>query len=252
MKTRMQPIGSVWSRFPRTVRDVALACGKQVRIEMEGQETELDKTLIEAIKDPLTHLVRNAVDHGIESAGGAAGGGQGAGGPAPAARLPRRRAGQHRNLRRRRRAESCRRSSSKAVKKGLITRRAGRAPQRARGRQPDFLPGLSTAEKVTNVSGRGVGMDVVKTNIERIGGTVDVQTAPGKGTTVKVKIPLTLAIIPALIVTSGGQRFAIPQVSLLELVRLEGEEARKSSRDGARRSGVPAARQSAAAGRSES
>ena len=92
-----------------------------------------------------------------------------------------------------------------------------------------FLPGFSTAEKVTNVSGRGVGMDVVKTNIEKIGGTVDVQSALGKGTTVQVKIPLTLAIIPALIVTCGGDRYAIPQVSLLELVRLEGEEARKAS-----------------------
>jgi len=226
MKTRMQPIGSVWSRFPRTVRDVALACGKRVRIEMEGQETELDKTLIEAIKDPMTHLVRNAVDHGIEPASQREASGKGSEG------LLKLRAyheggqvnieisddGAGLNLGR---------VVEKAVQKGLITSsQAARLTDREAANLI-FMPGLSTAEKVTNVSGRGVGMDVVKTNIERIGGTVDVQSAAGRGTTVKVKIPLTLAIVPALIVTAAGQRFAIPQVSLLELVGLEGDEARK-------------------------
>jgi len=226
MKTRMQPIGSIWSRFPRTVRDVALGCGKQVRIQMEGQETELDKTLIEAIKDPLTHLVRNAVDHGIEhpEARRAAGkdpegilllrafheGGQ--------VNIEISDDGAGLNLEK---------VVQKAVQKGLIT-----ADQAARMSEREmanliFAAGLSTAEKVTNVSGRGVGMDVVKTNIERIGGTVDVQTALGKGTSVKIKIPLTLAIVPALIVTSDGQRFAIPQVSLLELVGLDGNQANR-------------------------
>lgn len=220
MKTRMQPIGNIWNKFPRTVRDLALGCGKEVRLEMEGQDTELDRTIIEAIKDPLTHLVRNSIDHGIET---------------PA-------------LRQQKGKEACGcvmlrafheggqvnieitddgaglnvdRIRHKAIERGLIT------PQQAE-RMPEreifnliFLPGFSTAEKVTNVSGRGVGMDVVKTNVEKIGGTVDVQSAAGKGTTVRVKIPLTLAIIPALIVRCNGDRFAIPQVSLTELVRLE-------------------------------
>jgi two-component system chemotaxis sensor kinase CheA len=227
MKTRMQPIDNVWNKFPRVVRDLALQCGKQVRIEMEGKETELDKTIIEAIKDPLTHLVRNSVDHGIER--------------------PELRAAQGKA------AEGCLllrafheggqvnieitddgaglnldRIKQKAVDRALITAElAARMSDREVG-MLIFRPGFSTAEKVTNVSGRGVGMDVVKTNIEKIGGTVDLQSLLGRGTTVKIKIPLTLAIIPALLVTSGGQRYAIPQVSLLELVRLEREQARKS------------------------
>jgi two-component system chemotaxis sensor kinase CheA len=226
MKTRMQPIGSIWSRFPRTVRDVALACGKQVRIQMEGQEIELDKTLIEAIKDPLTHLVRNAIDHGIEHPEA-----RRAAGKAPEGVLLLRAFheggqvnieigddGAGLNLER---------VVAKAVQNGLVgAEQAARLTEREMANLI-FAAGLSTTEKVTNVSGRGVGMDVVKTNIERIGGTVDLQTAPGKGTTVKVKIPLTLAIVPALIVTTGGQRFAIPQVCLLELVGLEGDEARQ-------------------------
>ena len=226
MKTRMQPIGNIWGKFPRTVRDVARGCGKQVRIVMEGKETELDRTIIEAIKDPLTHLVRNAVDHGIE---------------APEARRAR---GKNPEgllfLRAFHEGGQViieitddgagldfERIRNKAIQKALIS-----ADQAARMTEREitnliFLPGFSTAEKVTNVSGRGVGMDVVKTNIEKIGGIVDVQSKPGQGSTVRMKIPLTLAIIPALIVASGGDRYAIPQVSLLELVRLEGEQARK-------------------------
>ena len=224
MKTRMQPIGNIWSQFPRTVRDVALGCGKQVNIEMEGKETELDKTIIEAIKDPLTHLVRNSVDHGIELPEDRVKAGKDSAG-----RLTLRAFheggqviieisddGAGLNVERIR---------QKAIERGVIT------PEQAQ-RMADreifnliFLPGFSTAQKVTNVSGRGVGMDVVKTNVEKIGGTVDLQSALGKGTTVRVKIPLTLAIIPALIVTCGGDRYAIPQVSLLELVRLEDNEA---------------------------
>jgi two-component system, chemotaxis family, sensor kinase CheA len=224
MKTRMQPIGNIWAQFPRTVRDVALGCGKEVGIEMEGKETELDKTIIEAIKDPLTHLVRNSVDHGIE--------------------LPedRVKAGKDRSGRLTLRAFheggqvnieisddgsglNGERIRKKAIERGLIT-----TDQAARMTEREifnliFLPGFSTAEKVTNVSGRGVGMDVVKTNVEKIGGTVDIQSSLGRGTTVRVKIPLTLAIIPALVVTCGGDRYAIPQVSLLELVRVEAERA---------------------------
>ncbi|ADB17738.1 CheA signal transduction histidine kinase [Pirellula staleyi DSM 6068] len=225
MKTRMQPIGNVWSKFPRMVRDLAAICGKQVRIEMEGKETELDKTIIEAIKDPLTHLVRNTVDHGIETA---------------ETRIARGKA-----------AEGClllrafheggqvnieiiddgaglnlERIKQKGLERGLITsEQAARLADRDIA-QLIFLPGFSTAEKISNVSGRGVGMDVVKTNIEKIGGTVDLQTQAGLGTNIKIKIPLTLAIIPALIVTADGDRYAIPQVNLLELVRLEGEQTR--------------------------
>ena len=226
MKTRMQPIGNIWSKFPRTVRDVATMCGKQVRIEMEGKETELDKTIIEAIKDPLTHIVRNSVDHGIETPPKRVAAGKSAEG-----RLSLRayhEGGQviieisddgagldPEKLRR------------KAVEKGLITPEQSARMSERETTNLIFLPGFSTADKVTNVSGRGVGMDVVKTNIDKIGGTVDVQSKPGTGTTVRMKIPLTLAIIPALIVTNGGERYAIPQISLLELVRLEGEEAKK-------------------------
>ena len=225
MKTRMQPIGNIWNKFPRVVRDVATGCGKQVRIEMEGKDTELDKTIIEAIKDPLTHLVRNAVDHGIEPPAK-----RKAAGKEPEGRLLLRafhEGGQvnieitddgagldHEKIRR------------KALEKNLISSElAARLTERDVANLI-FLPGFSTAEKVTNVSGRGVGMDVVKTNIEKIGGTVDVHSKPGEGSTVRMKIPLTLAIIPALIVTSGGDRYAIPQINLLELVRLEGEQVR--------------------------
>jgi len=226
MKTRMQPIGNVWSKFPRTVRDLAMGCGKQVRIEMEGKETELDKTIIEAIKDPLTHLVRNAVDHGVEAPEKRESTGKSAEG---LLHLRAYHEGGQVNI------EitddgaglDTEKIRKKALQRGLI-----RAEQAARMTEREaanliFLPGLSTAEKVSSVSGRGVGMDVVRTNIEKIGGTVDLQSRPGQGTTVRMKIPLTLAIIPALVVTSGEDRYAIPQVSLLELVRLEGENAKK-------------------------
>jgi len=226
MKTRMQPIGNIWSKFPRVVRDLATACGKQIRLEMEGRETELDKTLIEAIKDPLTHLVRNGVDHGVEMPETRVAAGK----PAEGRLFMRafHEGGQvNIEISDDGAGIDIERVKQKALEKGLIT-----PDQAARMNERElqnliFLPGLSTAEKVTNVSGRGVGMDVVKTNIEKIGGTVDIQTRAGLGTTLKIKIPLTLAIIPALVVTSAGDHYAIPQVSLLELVRLEGEQARK-------------------------
>jgi two-component system chemotaxis sensor kinase CheA len=225
MKTRMQPIGNIWGQFPRTVRDVALGCGKQVNIEMEGKETELDKTIIEAIKDPLTHLVRNSVDHGIEPPQDRVQAGK-----APAGRLILRafHEGGQVNIEISDDGAGLNpeRIRQKAVERHLITaEQAARMPEREIFNLI-FLPGFSTAEKVTNVSGRGVGMDVVKTNVEKIGGTVDLQSSTGLGTTVRLKIPLTLAIIPALVVTCGGDRYAIPQVSLLELVRLEAEQVR--------------------------
>src|ERR1017187_5185524 len=227
MKTRMQPIGNIWSKFPRVVRDLATGCGKQIRLEMEGKETELDKTLIESIKDPLTHVVRNSVDHGIEPPEKRLAAGKPAEGRLF---LPAFHEGGQVNI------EisddgagiDIERVKQKALNKSLITLDQASRMNDRELMNLIFLPGLSTAEKVTNVSGRGVGMDVVKTNIEKIGGTVDVHSRPGHGTTLKIKIPLTLAIIPALVVTSGGDRYAIPQVSLLELVRLEGAEARKA------------------------
>lgn len=220
MKTRMQPIGNVWNKFPRVVRDLALLCGKQVAIEMEGKDTELDKTIIEAIKDPLTHIVRNAVDHGIEPPAERAARGKPAEG-----RLALRafHEGGQVNI------EIAddgggidpERVKRKAVDRGLITAEAAARLGEREALNLIFLPGLSTAAQITNVSGRGVGMDVVRTNIEKIGGMVDVQSTPGAGTTLRIKIPLTLAIIPALTVTAAGERFAIPQVNLLELVRLD-------------------------------
>src|SRR5262249_15614025 len=217
MKTRMQPVGNVWGKFPRLVRDLAAACGKQVRIDMDGQETELDKTIIEAVRDPLTHMVRNAVDHGIET---------------PAERAARGKATEGRLL-----LHAFHeggkvvieisddgagidpdRVRDKALRTGLVT-----TEQVARMSDRDlvnlvFLPGFSTADRVTQFSGRGVGMDVVKTNVEKIGGTVAIESRLGHGTSIRMRIPLTLAIIPALIVSSGGDRYAIPPVSLLELV----------------------------------
>jgi len=223
MKTRMQPIGNVWSKFPRTVRDLALSCGKEVRIEMEGKDTELDRTIIEAIKDPLTHLVRNSIDHGIESPEVRKAAGKE---PSGCLRLRAFHVGGQVNIEISDDGAGLNRDRirQKALERGLIT-----SEQAARMQDRDifnliFLPGFSTAEKVTKVSGRGVGMDVVRTNVEKIGGTVDVQSTAGQGTAVRVKIPLTLAIIPALLVRCGGERFAIPQVSLTELVRLESSQ----------------------------
>jgi len=224
MKTRMQPIGNIWSKFPRVVRDLALFCGKQIRIEMEGRDTELDKTIIEAIRDPLTHLVRNAVDHGIEAPEVR----RAAGKPAEGRLFMRAfHEGGQVNIKISDDGGGIdpERVKQRALERGLVTaEQAGRLSEREL-LSLIFLPGFSTASKVTSLSGRGVGMDVVRTNVEKIGGAVDVQSLLGQGTIINIKIPLTLAIIPALIVTSGGERYAIPQVSLLELVRLDGEQA---------------------------
>jgi two-component system chemotaxis sensor kinase CheA len=226
MKTRMQPIGNVWSKFPRVVRDLAVTCGKQVSIQMEGANTELDKTIIEAIKDPLTHIVRNSVDHGIESPRDRV-----LADKSPEGRLFLRafHEGGQVNIEISDDGAGIdpAKLRAKAVDKGLLTPEAAAKLSDRESLNLIFAPGFSTAAKITNVSGRGVGMDVVKTNIEKIGGTVDVASTVGAGTTLRIKIPLTLAIIPALVITSAGERFAIPQVSLLELVRMEHEEARQ-------------------------
>jgi two-component system chemotaxis sensor kinase CheA len=222
MKTRMQPIGNVFNKFPRIVRDLAKNAQKQVQLHIEGAETELDRSIIEVIKDPLTHMVRNSIDHGIE---------------APEIRVQKDKdpvgtltmrayheggqviieieddgAGIDPNKIRR-----------KAVEKGLLTAEQANALSDRDALLLIFQPGFSTAEKVTNISGRGVGMDVVKTNIEKIGGTVELQSTVNMGSVVKIKIPLTLAIIPALIVRCAEERYAIPQVNLVELVHLSPE-----------------------------
>ena len=227
MKTRMQPIEHVWSKVPRMVRDLAGACGRQVRLEMVGGDTELDRSLLEAVKDPLTHLIRNAIDHGIESPVDRIAAGK------PAQGLLTLRAyhagGQvvvevtddGKGI-------DPERVAAKAVQAGV------RTPAQVAGMVPGdllqllFLPGFSTAESVTNVSGRGVGMDVVRTKIEGIGGTVDIDSTIGRGTTWRLRIPLTLAIMPAVTVECAGATYAIPQVSLLELVALDAESASSS------------------------
>lgn len=224
MKTRMQPIGLLWNKFPRVVRDLAHSVGKQICLEMEGAETELDKTIIESIKDPLTHIVRNSCDHGIESPEERTARGKA---PVGVLRMRAFHEGGQVNIEIIDDGNGLdpQKLKAKVIQKGLLT-----PDQLDRMNDRElmsliFLPGFSTAEKVTNVSGRGVGMDVVKTNIEKIGGVVDLNSRLGHGTTLKIKIPLTLAIIPALVVSCRSDRFAIPQVSLLELVRLEGETA---------------------------
>ncbi len=220
MKTRMQPINHVWSKFPRLVRDLSAQCGKQVGLIMEGTETELDRTLLDAIKDPLTHMVRNCVDHGIEPPEARV-----AAGKSPTGRLLLRAYhesglvvieisddGAGINLARVR---------QKAVEKGFLKPADAARLTDRQATDLIFLPGFSTAETTTSVSGRGVGMDVVKTNIENIGGSLELHSVSGQGTTLRLKIPLTLAIVPALFVGCGGERFAIAQTSLLELVRID-------------------------------
>ena len=225
MKTRMQPIDKIWNKMPRIVRDVALACGKRVRLEMDGRETELDKTVLEAISDPLIHIVRNSIDHGIEAPDVRTAAGK------PAEGVLRMRAFHEGGMVNIEISDDGGGINLARVKQRAIANALVSAEQAERLGERElanliFLPGFSTAESVTNVSGRGVGMDVVKTNVDRIGGTLDMHTRAGFGTTLRIKIPLTLAIIPALVVTANGDRYAIPQVSLLEVVRLEGEQAR--------------------------
>lgn len=227
MRTRMQPVSTIWNKLPRIVRDISQNCGKQVNLEMIGKETDLDRAIIEAMKDPLTHIIRNAVDHGIESPDS-----RKKAGKSPVGTLTLKAfheggqviiqisddgAGLHTE-----------RIRKKALEKGIITPESAASLSEADIYRLIFLPGFSTAEKITNISGRGVGMDVVRSNIERIGGAVDVTSSFGAGTTFTIKIPLTLAIIPALIVACGGSRYAIPQVNLHELVRVENPSENKN------------------------
>ena len=218
MKTRMQPIGNAWQKLPRIVRDLCAELGKEIELKMQGAETELDRQVLELVRDPLTHLVRNCADHGIEGPAERLAAGKPAKGTI---RLSACHQGGHiiieiaddgRGL-------DIARIRAKAIEKGL-------ASEAELAAKPDievcnfiFTAGFSTAAQVTSISGRGVGMDVVRANIEQIGGTVDLQSVRGAGATFTIKIPLTLAIVSALIVEAGGERFAMPQLSVLELVR---------------------------------
>jgi two-component system chemotaxis sensor kinase CheA len=219
MRMRMQPVSTLFAKFPRVIRDLAKTCNKQVRLDLDGRDTELDKSLIEAIKDPLTHLLRNCVDHGIEPPEVRI-----AKGKSPEGRVVLHAYHQNglvhievgddgggiavRNVR------------SKAISRGLLTEERANTLSDAEIANLIFLPGFSTADQVTTVSGRGVGMDVVKTNVEQVGGTVEVHSREDIGSTFTLKIPLTLAIVPALIVRCANNRYAVPQVNVTELVRI--------------------------------
>ncbi|HEY1363317.1 MAG TPA: chemotaxis protein CheW [Xanthobacteraceae bacterium] len=226
LKTRMQPIGNAWQKLPRVVRDLSAELGKPIDLEMQGAATELDRQVLDLIKDPLTHMVRNSADHGIEMPAERVAAGKPERG---VIRLSACHEGGHitievaddgRGLDRER-------IRSKAIALGLIAEAEIEKLSEAQLQRLIFAPGFSTAESVTSVSGRGVGMDVVRANIDRIGGTIDVKSLPGLGTSFSIKIPLTLAIVSALIVEAAGHRLAIPQLAVIELVRArDGSEHR--------------------------
>jgi two-component system chemotaxis sensor kinase CheA len=226
MKTRMQPVGQLFDKLPRIVSDVSKDIGKKIRLVTQGGGTELDKTLLEAIKDPVTHILRNSVDHGIET-------------PELRRKLGKPEEGTvsvrafheggnfHLEVSDDGAGIDVERVKQKAIAKGLISAANVEKATDSEVLNLIFLPGLSTAEKVTNVSGRGAGMDVVKTNIERIGGRAKLESARGQGTTLWLEIPLTLATIPALTVVSGNSVFAIPQAALVEMIALDAQGAQK-------------------------
>jgi len=219
MQTRMQPISNVFTKFNRVVRDLSKDLGKNIELTLLGKDVELDKTIIEAINDPLTHLVRNSVDHGIET-------------PAVRKQVGKNHMGQIR-LKAYHEAGQVNIEitddgkglngdalADSAIAKGLITEEHARTMSSKEKKSLIFLPGFSTAKEVTDVSGRGVGMDVVKTNLDKLGGIIDIDSTVGVGTTINIKLPLTLAIIPSQIIAVGKERFAIPQVNLDELLRI--------------------------------
>jgi two-component system chemotaxis sensor kinase CheA len=224
MLTRLQPIETVWNKLPRMVRDLSVELGKRVRLEMQGEETELDRTLNEAIRAPMTHLVRNAVDHGLERESERIAAGKVAEG-----RLLLRayhEGGQvNIEIEDDGRGIDVARVEARALERGLITAEQAAAMSEREKLNLIFLPGFSTATAVTNISGRGVGMDVVRSSIDRINGLIDIQSVAGQGTRIKLKIPLTLAIIPALIARCGGERYAIPQVNLVAVVHVSDDPA---------------------------
>jgi two-component system chemotaxis sensor kinase CheA len=229
MKTRMQPIGNAWGKLPRLVRDLGHELGKRLELKQIGAETELDRQVLELIKDPLTHMVRNSADHGIEGGAERLAAGKPEHGTIT---LNAFHEGGHiviqigddgRGL-------AVEKIKKKALQNGLATEAELASMSEAQIQQFIFKAGFSTAAEVTSVSGRGVGMDVVRTNIEKIGGTIEMKSVVGKGTTFTVKIPLTLAIVSALIVECAGERFAIPQIGIVELVRAGGKSGHRIER----------------------
>ena len=223
MKTRMQPIGNAWTKLPRLVRDLSQSSGKQIMLSMHGAETDLDRQILQAIQDPLTHMVRNSADHGIETAVAR----RAAGKPEQGTiRLSAHHEGGHVVIEI---ADdgagiNASRVRRKAIERGLVKADVAEAMPDAQILRYIFEPGFSTAEQITNVSGRGVGMDVVRSNIDAIGGTVELSSQHGRGTTVRIKIPLTLAIISALLVGTAGESFAVPQIGIVELVGVTAEQ----------------------------
>ena len=218
MMTRMQPIGNAWAKLPRIVRDLSLELGKKIDLVMKGAETELDRQVLDLIKDPLTHMVRNSADHGLESPEKRIAAGKPEVGKIT---LDAYHEGGHIIIRISDDGAGLPIEiiKNKAIASGLTTEAEAETLSEQQIQKFIFKAGFSTAAEVTAVSGRGVGMDVVRTNIEKIGGTVELNSVEGRGTTFTIKIPLTLAIVSALIVGCGGERFAIPQISVLELVR---------------------------------
>jgi len=225
MLTRMQPIGNLFNRYPRIVRDMTRATGKKIELSISGREVEVDKTILETLSDPLTHLVRNACDHGIEEPGVREAAGKSVTGTV--------------SLRARHEAGTVvveirddgagidvEAVSAKAMSLGLVTAERLKFMSDKEKAALILLPGLSTARKITDISGRGVGMDVVKTNIDKIGGQIEILTERGRGSGFRIKLPLTLAIIPSLLVSVSGERYAIPETNVEELLKVRAGDAK--------------------------
>jgi two-component system, chemotaxis family, sensor kinase CheA len=229
MQTRMQPIGKVFARFPKLARDTARGLGKQVEVTLEGQETDLDKNLVEALADPLVHMVRNAVDHGIEAPEARLQAGKPAAGRLE---LSARQAGDHILITVRDDGAGIdpERLRSKALQRGLVDADSAARMSADEALQLVFLPGLSTKEQVSDLSGRGVGMDVVKTAIQQLNGSVHIESKPGSGTVVRIRVPLTLAVLPALMVMVGMRQFALPLAAIDDVFALDPVRVRPLNR----------------------
>ncbi|MCK4379079.1 MAG: chemotaxis protein CheA, partial [Deltaproteobacteria bacterium] len=226
MLTRMQPVGNIFNKFPRVIRDMSRDLGKQLELILEGKDVELDKTIMEGLGDPLTHLVRNSADHGIELPDDRL-----AKGKDPVGKILLRayhESGQiNIEIIDDGRGLDTEKITAKALEKGLISPEQAEIMTEQEKANLIMLPGLSTAEKITDVSGRGVGMDVVKSNLDKLGGQVYIETEVDKGTTIRIKLPLTLAIIPSLLLVVGDDRYAIPQVNVNEMLRVPANRVRE-------------------------